>query len=322
MKLGIDVMGGDFAPDTVIDGIILSYNEIPSDVNLVLLGPQKLIEDKLKDKNVSPDIFEIVDAKDIIGMGESPTKVFSQKTDSSIVKGFTLIKNSKIDALISAGNSGAMIVGALYSSKIIEGLTRPPILAHIPYENGKCGIILDVGANTDCKPEHLLQFAVLGSVYSKVILKIDNPKVALLNVGEEEGKGNLPVQATYQLLKDTKTVNFTGNIEGWDIFTNKADVIVCDGFTGNIILKQTEGLYRMMLKHGLTDSYFDKFNYEYHGGSPVLGVNSTIIIGHGISNPKTIKTMIFQAINTYKADLYDKLAAALKEIEFKNNKNN
>jgi len=320
MKVGIDIMGGDFAPNSIIDGVILTYNELPPDVELVLLGPQVLIKEQLIKKNFNPELFKIVNAPDVVGMSESPTKVFAQKPEASLVKGFSLIKKSELDAFISAGNSGAMMVGALFSSKIIEGLLRPPILVHVPYENGKCGIILDVGANTDCRPEHLLHFAVLGSVYAKVILKIDNPRVGLLNVGEEEGKGNILTQATYQLLNGFKSINFIGNIESWDIFTNKADVMVCDGFTGNIILKQTEGLYRLMLKHNLSDDYFDQFNYENHGGSPVLGVNSTIIVGHGISNPKTIRKMIFQAIDAHKAGLYKKLHSAINEISLINNK--
>lgn len=318
MKVGIDIMGGDFAPNAIIDGVIQVYNELPSNIELVLLGPQDIIRSKLIEKGITPESFTIVHSPDVVGMGESPTKVFVQKPEASLVKGFSLIKKSELDAFISAGNSGAMMVGALYSSKIIEGLSRPPILAHVPYEDGNCGIILDVGANTDCRPEHLLHFAVLGSVYAKVILKIDKPRVGLINVGEEEGKGNILTQSAFQLFKDTKAINFIGNIEGWDIFANKADVMVCDGFTGNVILKQTEGLYHLMLKHGLSDPYFNQFNYENHGGSPVLGVNSTIIVGHGISNPKTIRKMIFQAIDAHNAGLNEKLRIAIQGISLNN----
>ncbi|HRS53629.1 MAG TPA: phosphate acyltransferase PlsX [Bacteroidales bacterium] len=320
MKVGIDIMGGDFAPDAVIEGIVLAYNDMPSDVSLVLIGPENIIKQKLRDNNFSHNSFEIVHAPDTVAMGEAPTKVFTQKPESSIVKGFSLIKEEKIDAFISAGNSGAMLVGAIYSSSLIEGLSRPPILAHVPYENGKFGIILDVGANIDCKPENLVQFAILGSVYANIILKINNPKVGLINIGEEPAKGNILTQTTYQLLKDTKNINFIGNIEGWDLFTGKADVMVCDGFIGNIILKQTEGFYHMLVKHKLINSYFEQFNYERHGGSPVLGIKSTVIVGHGISNPKTIKTMIFQAIDIHKARLSEKLATAIKNnINFVNN---
>jgi len=312
MKIGIDVMGGDFAPNAIIDGALLCYKELPPHGSIVLIGPEEMIKIKLQERGVSSNEFEIIHAPDVIEMGDSPTKAFSQKPNASLVKGYALLKNNAINAFISAGNSGAMLVGAIYSAGVIDGLSRPAILAHIPYEDGRMGIFLDVGTNTDCRPEHLVQFAVLGSVYVKEILGIDNPKIGLINIGEEEGKGNLLTQAAYQLLKDTKNINFTGNIEGWDIFSGVADVLVCDGFTGNIILKQTEGIYNLMTKRGIKDPYFDEFNYEHHGGSPILGIKSNVILGHGISSPQTFKTMIFQAINAHNVGLSEKLDNAMK----------
>src|SRR6187431_3487209 len=202
-------------------------------------------------------------------MHEHPTKALKEKQRSSIAIGFQLLAVGNIDAFISAGNTGAMLVGALFSIKALEGVLRPTISTIIPKENGGTGLLLDVGLNADCKPEQLNQFAIMGSVFAQLILGIDDPRVCLINVGEEEGKGNILCQATYPLLKENKHINFIGNVEGRDVFMDKADVMVCEGFTGNIILKLAESLYDISHKRNVKDSFFERFNFESYGGTPV-----------------------------------------------------
>jgi glycerol-3-phosphate acyltransferase PlsX len=240
-------------------------------------------------------------------MNEHPTKALKEKPQSSISIGFHLLKNEQIDAFISAGNTGAMMVGTFYSIKAIEGVQRPTISTLVPRENGGYGLLLDVGINADCKPENLSQFAILGSLYSKHILNIDNPRVGLLNIGEEEGKGNLLAMATYPLLKENKQVNFIGNIEGRDIFTDKADVIVCEGFTGNVVLKMAESFHEVAVRRNIQDEYLDKFNFEAYGGTPVLGVSKPVIIGHGISQGLAFKNMIQLAKQINESKLLEKI---------------
>ncbi len=208
-------------------------------------------------------------------MHEHPTKALKEKKKSSIAIGFHLLASGKMDAFISAGNTGAMLVGALFSIKALEGVIRPTISSIIPKSDGGTGLLLDVGLNADCKPEQLNQFAIMGSVYAQLILGIDNPKVGLINVGEEEGKGNLLAQSTYPLLKENKHINFIGNIEGRDVLQNKADVMVCEGFTGNIILKMAESLYEISHEKKVKEEYFERFNFENYGGTPVLGCSQT-----------------------------------------------
>jgi len=197
-----------------------------------------------------------------------------------------------MDAFISAGNTGAMLVGALFSIKTLDGVLRPVISTVIPKENGRTGILLDAGLNADCKPEQLNQFAVMGSVYAQLMFGIDNPRVGLINVGEEEGKGNLLAQATYPLLKENKHINFVGNIEGRDLLMDKADVMVCEGFMGNVILKMAESLYEITNQKKIQHEYFERFNFEIYGGTPVLGVAKPVIIGHGISHSIAFSNMI------------------------------
>ena len=216
-----------------------------------------------------------------------------------------------MDAFISAGNTGAMLVGALFSIKAIEGVIRPTISTIIPRMNGGTGLLLDVGLNADCKPEQLNQFAIMGSVYAQLILGIEKPKVGLMNVGEEEGKGNLLAQATYPLLKENKHIDFIGNIEGRDVLTDKADVMVCEGFTGNIILKLAESLYEIAQAQNLHNPYFDRFNFEIYGGTPVLGVAKPVIIGHGISGATAFMNMIHLAQQMIEKDVMKKMQEEL-----------
>ncbi|HVA98746.1 MAG TPA: phosphate acyltransferase PlsX [Bacteroidia bacterium] len=310
MKIGLDVMGGDFAPQATISGAVLARKELPAEVKIVLIGDEKIIFSELQSQQANPNDFEIVHAAEVIGMGEHPTKAFAQKTNSTIAVGFKLLKEKKINVFAGSGNTGAMLVGAMYTVKAIEGVLRPCITSILPKENGKVGLILDVGANADCKPDTLYQFGILGSVYAKNVFEINNPRVALLNIGEEEEKGNLATQAAHQLMKDSKEINFIGNIEGRDVFNDKADIIVCDGFTGNVVLKQAEAFYSLIKRRGWKDDYFDRFNYENYGGTPILGINSDVLIGHGISNPVAIKNMLLLSKNVVEANLSEKIKQA------------
>jgi glycerol-3-phosphate acyltransferase PlsX len=259
MKIGSDMMGGDFAPEEAIKGIQQYVQE--GTASLVLVGDEEKINPLLADQSFSSSCT-VVHAPQVIGMHEHPTRALKEKPKSSISIGFQLLATGQIDAFISAGNTGAMLVGSLYSLKPIEGVLRPTISTIIPKENGGTGLLLDVGLNSDCKPEHLNQFAIMGSVYAQSILGIENPRVALLNIGEEEGKGNLLAQATYPLLKENKHIHFIGNVEGRDLLLDKADVMVCDGFTGNIILKLAESLFEITGRKEIRHEYFVRFNFE------------------------------------------------------------
>lgn len=246
-------------------------------------------------------------APEVIGYHEHPTKALREKQKSSIAIGFHLLATGKIDAFISAGNTGAMLVGSMFSIKAIEGVLRPTIATIVPKISGKTGLLLDVGLNADCKPEQLNQFAELGSLYCQHILNIEQPKIGLMNVGEEEGKGNLLAQATFPLLKENTRINFVGNIEGRNVFDDKSDVILCDGFTGNVLLKMAESIYDLTQERGINDTYFNRFHYQNYGGTPVLGVAKPVIIGHGISKAESFKNMILVAEKMIESDLCGKI---------------
>jgi len=311
MKIGIDMMGGDYAPLEAVKGIALYLSGHTVPVELYLIGDQPQIEALLTEHQVSVTHIRIIHAEQVIDMHEHPTRALKEKQKSSIAIGFHLLASGKMDAFISAGNTGAMLVGALFSIKAIEGVIRPTISTIIPRMNGGTGLLLDVGLNADCKPEQLNQFAIMGSVYAQLILGIEKPKVGLMNVGEEEGKGNLLAQATYPLLKENKHIDFIGNIEGRDVLTDKADVMVCEGFTGNIILKLAESLYEIAQAQNLHNPYFDRFNFEIYGGTPVLGVAKPVIIGHGISGATAFMNMIHLAQQMIEKDVMKKMKEEL-----------
>ena len=313
MRIGIDIMGGDFAPKATTLGAILALNEVPSDCRIVLIGDEPMTKSILSENGVDASLFDFIHADQVIEMGEHPTRALSQKPNSSLSIGFQMLKEGSIDAFASAGNSGAMLVGSMFSVKTIPGMNRPAICSYLPKENGGFGVILDVGANADCKPELLVQFAILGSLVAEILFCIKNPKVGLLNIGEEAEKGNLLTQATYPLLKETANINFIGNIEGRDLFNDKADVIVCDGFTGNIVLKLSEAFHDMTAGKGMDAPFFARLNYENYGGSPVLGVNAPVVVGHGISNDIAIKNLILLAKEMVSTNLTEKIKAAFKE---------
>lgn len=288
-------MGGDFAPRECVHGALRVSKELGPDVHLILFGDEPVLRSLIKREGGSKEQFDIVHCPENIGMAESPTKALQQKPNSSISVGFDFLKDGKIDAFAGAGNTGAMLVGAMYSVKTIEGVLRPALSSIVPRDNGKIGVMLDVGANVDCKPEMLLQFGIMGALYAKHIYHIDEPKVALISIGEEEGKGNLLVKEASELLRESDKLNFIGNIEGRDIFAEKADVMVCDGFVGNIILKFGESIYDMIKSRGIRDEYWDRFNYENYGGTGILGINAPVVIAHGISNAAAFRNMILLA---------------------------
>ena len=318
MKIAVDAMGGYFAPEAIVEGVVMAAKDLSNDVTIVLVGNQPIIEDLLRKykytgSTTSADWegIEIVHADEVVEMGEHPTRALSQKPNSSIGVGFKLLRDGQVDAFCGAGNTGAMHVGALFSIKAIEGIIRPCIAGFVPQVDGQYAIMLDIGANADCKPEMLEQFGEVGSIYAQYTLGIDKPRVALMNIGEEEQKGSVVVQATYQLLKNNPRINFIGNIEGGDLFRNQADVIVTDGFTGNILFKMGESLYTVTKEVGLSHEFIDKTNYESVGGSPIVGVNGNVIIAHGISSPLAIKNMLSLAKRQVESNAYTKIAQAL-----------
>ena len=295
MKIAIDISGGDFAPAANLDGAILAQKELKDDAIIVLIGDEEQINSGLIERNVSATLFEIIHAPEVITFHDHPTRALSKKPNSSISVGFIKLAKEEVNAFASTGNTGAMLVGSMYRLNTIPGIIRPCITSTLPAIDGSKTILLDVGSNADCKSDVLYQFAVLGSLYSQHVHNLEKPRVALLNIGEEESKGNLLTIATYKLLAESDEINFIGNIEGRHIFSGKADVIVCDGFTGNVVLKQAEGIYSLMKKRGINDEYFDRFNYENYGGTPILGVKGNVIICHGISNDIAVKNMILHA---------------------------
>lgn len=307
MNIALDMMGGDYAPLETIKGVQLFLSENKDDVKLTLIGDENKLNSLIREYAINPNSINVVHAAEVIGMQEHPTKALKQKQQSSISIGFHLLAGSKIDAFISAGNTGAMMVGALYSIKAITGVSRPAIGAYIPGDNGKLALMVDVGLNADCKPENLSQFALLGVLFSKYILNNDNPRVALINVGEEEGKGNILCQAAYPLLKANDRINFIGNVEGRDLLKDKADIYICDGYTGNILLKFAESIYDIVQQRKIDDEYFNRFNFEMYGGVPVLGVNKPVIIGHGISTAGAFNNMILMAKKMIEQEFIEKI---------------
>jgi phosphate acyltransferase len=312
MTIGLDMMGGDYAPLEAAKGIKKYFDEYDSSaIQLVLIGNEAALTPLLKEYQIPAEKVTVVHAEQVIDMHEHPTKALREKKQSSIAIGFHLLANGKMDAFISAGNTGAMLVGALFSIKALEGVIRPTISTIIPKMNGSTGLLLDVGLNADCKPEQLNQFAIMGSVYAKLVLGIAQPKVGLINVGEEEGKGNMLAQATYPLLKENKHIHFIGNIEGRDVLMDKADVMVCEGFTGNIILKLAESLYEVNQQQSISSPYLQRFNFEIYGGTPVLGVAKPVIIGHGISGELSFMNMLYLAQVMLEKEVMQQMSKAL-----------
>lgn len=320
MNIGIDIMGGDFAPEANMAGAIAALGKLDSSHDtLFLFGVESEITDYLR-KNVPPsNNYEIIHAPDVIEMGEQPTRALTTKPKSSINLGFRLLKEGVIDVFSGTGNTGAMVVGAISTLKPIRGVLRPCITSPLPKINGSNGILLDVGAVPDCKPENLIQFGLIGSLYAKHVQDIENPRVALLNIGAEKEKGSLLYQSTYKLLSEKANFNFIGNIEANQLLSDDADVVICDGYTGNIVLKQAEAFYKAAASLGIKNEFFDRFNYEIYGGMPILGINEPVLIGHGISNKTAVETMILFSKKVKEVQLTEKIKKSFEEQMLKKN---
>ncbi|HZJ74220.1 MAG TPA: phosphate acyltransferase PlsX [Perlabentimonas sp.] len=307
MKIGVDAMGGDYAPEAIVKGAILAQEQLLPEEQIVLFGDQGRIYNILEQENIDKSAFEVVNCTQVIGMGENPAKTFAKKADSSITVGFRYLVQQKIDGFASAGNTGAMLVGAMHTVKSVPGIIRPAIASYIPVSENKFNLLLDVGLNPDCRPDVLYQYGILGNIYAKLIFGIKQPRVGLLNIGEEEEKGNLVTKHTHEQMKGSSDFNFVGNVEGNELFSDaNADVIVCDGFVGNVLLKEAEAFYHLIKKRNISDPFFEMFNFENYGGTPVLGVNAPVIIGHGVSNARAIMNMILQTKTVIKTELCEK----------------
>lgn len=309
-------MGGDFAPEVAVKGAILALEAIDKDSRIVLFGDEMRIRELLKEEGCATDRFDIVATSEVIEMGDHPVRAFQQKSNSSITVGFRHLAERKIDGFASAGSTGAMMVGSTQVIRVIEGVIRPTISAVIRTTTGAPMLLLDVGLNVDCKPDVLEQYALIGSIYANSVLGISSPRVALLNIGTESSKGNLQIKATYELLQQGKEAglyNFVGNAEASHIFTSKvADVVVCDGFVGNTILKLTEGFYSINAQLGTSNSFLEGLNYENIGGTPVLGINAPVVIGHGKSSAKAVKSMILATEQAIRANIVEQFKEAFK----------
>lgn len=315
MKIALDMMGGDYAPAEAAKGISrFRQTHTGSQAHLQLLGQQAAIEEALADAGLQAADFSIIDCPEIIGYDEHPVKALKAKQQSSIAVGFGMLAAGKTEAFISAGNTGAMLVGSMFSLKMSPGILRPTIATIVPREHNKTGLLLDVGINSDCKPENLDQFAIMGTAYAREILGIESPGVGLLNIGEEEGKGNLLAQSAYPLLKENKHIRFVGNVEGRDLLEDKADVIVCDGFTGNVLLKLLESFYPITQRQGISHPYLNRFHFEQYGGTPVLGIEKPVIIGHGVSQEESFANMIALAEKMVATQFIAKLADEFKDV--------
>ncbi|MFP4015964.1 MAG: phosphate acyltransferase PlsX [Halanaerobiales bacterium] len=315
MKIALDAMGGDLAPEKIVKGAVEAC-DLYDDIEIVLVGRIADINRELGD-NYNRDRITILDATEVIGMNESPSRAIRKKKDSSIVKGMDLVKENQADAFISAGNTGAVMAAGLFRLGRLSGIKRPSILINFPNTSGRT-IVLDNGANADSKPEHLLQFAIMGQIYARDVLGIDNSRVGLLSIGEEKEKGNQLVKESYPLFEnDQRLKNFIGNVEGRDIFNGNCDIVICDGFVGNVVLKTTEGVASFMLKllrdafsknlrsklgYLLLKPYLkplkEKVDYRQYGGAPLLGVNGVVIISHGSSDEFAVINAIKEAIKT------------------------
>jgi glycerol-3-phosphate acyltransferase PlsX len=308
----VDIMGSDHGPVVPVRACVLAAKELPDGVRLVLIGDETAIQEGLRAEQADPAGFDIVPSRDDITMSDNATKALPAKPESSIALGFKLLQEGKLDAFASTGNTGAMLVGSVLVLKPIPGVLRPCITSILPKADGSFGVMVDVGANADCKPEVLFQFGLLGSLFAKHVYHINAPKVALLSIGEEEKKGNALTLAAHALMKGTDRFNFVGNVEGRDLFHDKADVVVCDGFTGNIVLKAVEGFHDLVKNRGGNDPFLERFDYQNYGGTPVLGVNGSVIIGHGISNAETIKNMLLFTCEVVESRLHERIREAFQ----------
>ncbi|NLV21366.1 MAG: phosphate acyltransferase PlsX [Syntrophomonadaceae bacterium] len=316
MRIAIDVMGGDHAPVEIIAAAVEWAKK--SDDELLLVGKEDLVAKILQNYTYPPDRVHIISATQVIEMDDSPATAMRRKKDASIVVATRLVKEGRADAVLSCGNTGAQMAAALFVLGRFENIDRPAIVAAIPNRAGSHTLLVDVGANVDCKPQQLLQFALLGKAYASIDLDINEPRIALLNNGTEESKGNVLAVESYGLLKAQAGLNFIGNIEGRDIFSAQADVIVCDGFTGNILLKAIEGLaqaavHSCSLELERIPSFLSKFDYSRVGGAPLLGVEGVSIVCHGSSKREAVYNGIKTARDCVVKDMVKKQKLALSQ---------
>jgi glycerol-3-phosphate acyltransferase PlsX len=323
----IDAMGGDFAPGEIVKGAVEARNTLG--VNIKLVGSLRKIKEASDLNGIGLEGIDIIESTQEVSMNESPSEVLRKKKNSSIFIGSQLVSKTSRSAFLSAGNTGAVMACSLFNIKRIENISRPAIAVVVPLSDKKF-VLIDAGANADCKPHYLLQFAIMGKVYSENILGIDDPRVALVNIGEEEKKGSELAVESHGLLKDCSNINFVGNIEGREIFDGGADVAVCNGFVGNVILKSIEGLANLFFKEikavltsslisklsalGLKSSFIKmkkKFDYEEYGGAQLLGLRELVIISHGSSKARATKNAIKVAVEGLKTNLTEKIG---KEI--------
>ena len=303
-------MGGDFAPEVAVEGAVMALGKIAKDSRIVLFGDEKRIRELLKKHKCSADNFDIVHTTEVIEMGDHPAKAFIAKKDSSMTVGFRHLAEGKIDGFASAGSTGAMMAGAIFTVGVAKGVIRPAISAAIANIRGGYTLLLDVGLNVDCKPEVLAQYALMGSLYAKDLWGLESPKVGLLNIGEEESKGNAASKAAHQMIAQMEGINFVGNIEGKDYFTGKADVIVCDGFMGNVLLKMSESLRYIAKARKIDDDFLSRLNYEIKGGTPALGVNGVVMVGHGSSTVYALRNMVKETELCIKAGYVEDISKA------------
>lgn len=329
-RIALDAMGGDHAPKSEVEGAVLAARTYGDEFQIVLVGDEQAIRARLSPDEQARLGIEIVHAGETIGMGESAPSAYRKKPDASIVVATKLLKERKVDGLVSAGNTGAVVTCSLLGLGRLAGVDRPAIASIVPTPTGHC-LLLDVGANSDTKPIHLYQFAVMGKVYAERVYQVERPKVGLLNIGEESSKGSDLTQQGFKLLDDARGhVNFIGNVEGRDILTGAADVVVCDGFTGNVILKFAESVVGMVvgtLRSELEKSLRfrlgalllrpvfrklrNKLNYEEYGGAPLLGVDGVVVIGHGRSTAKAIMNAVRVAATSAREGVDHKIGEEL-----------
>jgi glycerol-3-phosphate acyltransferase PlsX len=329
MRIAIDAMGGDNAPGEIISGALEAIEFLDDNDEVILVGPKEIIESQLAGSKTRKDIIKVVDAPETIGMDEPPIESLRKKVKSSISVMAKLAKRGEADAVISAGNTGACVAAFQMRMRNLEGVNRPGIAVVFPTFEGPV-TICDVGANIACKPINLYQYAVMARAYSRHLLGIENPRIGLMSIGQEDAKGNEIVKKTRQFIKSDTNMNFVGNIEGRDIFKGVCDVAVCDGFTGNVILKLTEGLVDglfkaikhelMQEKHRLAMKFkpvmtriYKKYDYNEYGGAPLLGINGTAIICHGASRSGTIRNAILTSRKFHMEKINEKITEYLSK---------
>lgn len=331
MKFVVDGMGGDFSPSAVVEGSVLAIKEY-DDIELVITGPKEAIENELKKYDYDKSKISIINATEVISTNEHPVKAIKRKKDSSLTKALQLVKSKEVDGIISAGSTGAFLAGCTLIVGRLKGIYRPALAPVLPGINGPF-MIIDVGANVDCKPHYLVQFALMGKIYFENVLNFKDPKVGLINIGVEEEKGNELTKNTFKLLKESD-FNFAGNIEPRDITNGDMQVLVCDGFVGNTVLKMYEGVAASLfsiIKENVMSSYRTKiggmllkpafkkikkdFDYSEYGGAAFLGVDGICVKAHGSSNGKAFKNAIRQAKITYDNKVVEKIQQELDKLQ-------